>query len=399
MRLSIRSTLFATTACAAFASHALAQAPAPGTPRPPTLSLGGYYAVGIGGIDQDSGALQPGTGLRNHAIKQDAEIHFRGAAELDNGLRIGARIELEAGSGGDQIDESWVDFSGGYGRLVLGQFDGAQRETAFIAPAATGLFGVNTPVFSFAGNSAQAPYGNLGTVGQISTVLGVQGGDSEKIVYFTPNFSGFQLAFSYAPDAAEYNNTITADGESGTKPKNDPGGLEAIWQVAATFRNEWVRANIGYGWADYEAPGATGYRGLPPVNLDNRWAVTGGLIFTFAGFEFGGSAQFLHVNAGPNAFAVSDADDLTADLGVSYGWDAWKVGATYGYASYESLGYATGGKTRVDLLALTGSYRLGPGVEIGALVGGGRARYDLVGAVSRPDYDFLQVGLGTMLSF
>ena len=60
------------------------------------------------------------------ACSQDAEIHFTGSTVLDNGLEVGARIELTGEDDADsQIDESWIYFSGGFGEVRMGSLDDA----------------------------------------------------------------------------------------------------------------------------------------------------------------------------------------------------------------------------------------------------------------------------------
>src|SRR5215213_4226159 len=82
------------------------------------LGFGGRY-LGAAGyvISQDSDdALVDDS--RDHVFKQDIEVHFRGEGVLDNGLTVGARIELEGqNQDGDQIDESFAFISGGFGEL------------------------------------------------------------------------------------------------------------------------------------------------------------------------------------------------------------------------------------------------------------------------------------------
>ncbi len=47
----------------------------------------------------------------------NAEVRFKGETTLDNGLTVGAQIELEGENAGDQIDKSFVYWSGGFGRV------------------------------------------------------------------------------------------------------------------------------------------------------------------------------------------------------------------------------------------------------------------------------------------
>ena len=78
-------------------------------------SWGGYYQQFFGFSDQKDTATEPGP-----VNYQNAEVYFKMRGELDNGLKIGGRIELEGENGGDQIDQAYLTLSGGFGQLRLG---------------------------------------------------------------------------------------------------------------------------------------------------------------------------------------------------------------------------------------------------------------------------------------
>src|SRR5262249_47516984 len=58
--------------------------------------------------------------LRDYVFKQDVEVYFLGETNLDNGLTVGARVELEGQTSGDQIDAVYAYFSGGFGEIRFG---------------------------------------------------------------------------------------------------------------------------------------------------------------------------------------------------------------------------------------------------------------------------------------
>ena len=91
------------------------------------LSLGGYYR-GVAGVmfdDFDGAAAGTEDDLRDYVFKQDVEVHFKGETTLDNGLTVGAVVQLEGQTSGDQIDEVYAYFSGGWGELRFGDDDEA----------------------------------------------------------------------------------------------------------------------------------------------------------------------------------------------------------------------------------------------------------------------------------
>ncbi|MGM0586274.1 MAG: porin, partial [Pseudomonadota bacterium] len=102
---------------------ALAAAPASAA-EPLTVSLGGYFIVGAGYADV---ADDPGED-ESFGIFREGEIHFKIRGSSDNGLTFGGKVELEAFTTGDQIDETSVFVSGAFGTLAVGQQDTALNE-------------------------------------------------------------------------------------------------------------------------------------------------------------------------------------------------------------------------------------------------------------------------------
>src|SRR5690606_38007085 len=89
--------------------------------EPVSLGIQGFYQAAIGGvIDQDNDDGESGAQTRGHSIETNGEIRFHGETTLDNGLTVGARIEMEAFNSADQIDQAYAFISGGFGEVRLG---------------------------------------------------------------------------------------------------------------------------------------------------------------------------------------------------------------------------------------------------------------------------------------
>ena len=162
------------------------------------LGIGGYYAAAAGLLfDQSNNSGDPGDHTRNVVFRQDVEIHFKGETTLDNGLTVGARIELEGQQSDDQIDEVWAYFKGGWGQVRFGDDDDASEQLHYLIPNASNDFGVDTPYFDFSNNHGNGF--NNGSFQTNSTVLNISG-DATKILYFSPTFAGFSFGISFAPD-------------------------------------------------------------------------------------------------------------------------------------------------------------------------------------------------------
>ncbi len=141
----------------------------------------------------------------------DAEIWFSLRAVLDNGLRIGGRVELEGATDGDQIDESYVWFENDMGRIELGSTDRVASKMQYFSPNST-ISGQGTGQVSE--NSAiQTPANNR--AGGVSMWFANAGNDAEGINLYTSSNryfgskagKGLQLGYSYTPDGCQdYNN-------------------------------------------------------------------------------------------------------------------------------------------------------------------------------------------------
>ena len=102
------------------------------------LSVGGYFrtAYMVNFDDDDEG--EPGNETNTDGFFSDSEIYFRGSTTLDNGLEVGARVELEGETDSDQIDEAWVFFSGG---LLSGGFSTTGFGSTIFGSSSTGAAG------------------------------------------------------------------------------------------------------------------------------------------------------------------------------------------------------------------------------------------------------------------
>src|SRR5262245_55353357 len=209
----MKHSLFGTTALVAIGLLAPAAHAADGV----TLHIGGRY-MGTAGVvpSQD---FSPSSGVsdsdvRDYVFKQDVEIYFLGETVLDNGLTVGARVELEGQTSSDQIDKVYAYFSGGFGELRFGDTAGPYAEMCYLVPSASGIFGADSPNFNFSNA------GIAGAGGTNGTCYGLDD-NSTKVVYFSPSFGGFQFAASFTPDNTEDTRNFV-DGAA-TRLRNDPG--------------------------------------------------------------------------------------------------------------------------------------------------------------------------------
>ena len=107
------------------------------------MTVGGYFETRAAYADAEYDNMAPPPDYAGVDVKRDAEIHFKPSLTLDNGIRVGATVELEGSTSGDQIDESYISIDGAFGRLVIGSENSARYLMQYAAPS-VGAFGVNS---------------------------------------------------------------------------------------------------------------------------------------------------------------------------------------------------------------------------------------------------------------
>ena len=362
-----------------------------------TLELGGRY-MGAAGVlfGEDADGFDDGDS-RNYVFKQDVEVYFAGETVLDNGLTVGARVELEGQTQtSDQIDAVYAYFEGGFGQVRFGDTAEAMAQLCYLVPSAAGIFGADSPNFNFS-NAGVAGYGATN-----GTCYGLDD-KSTKIVYFSPNFGGFSFAASFTPDNTEDTRNTVAG--FGTRSREDLGQNSENLSVAAQFAHDFNGVNLvvgGGGTWSFDREGAT--------STDERHDYNAYAQVGFSGFTVGG-AMGIRQNRGGDG-----SDDFIYGGGITYNWDAWTVGFGYTNGSYELLqngttvvvGTVTVAATNdvtdfSNVFSLTASYALGPGIQIDAVAEYYQYQADDedggVAAFANRDFEGFAIGLGTLINF
>jgi len=240
----------------------------------PTLKLGGFYDQKMSVQYQDSAAAVQS----DVDVRSDVEVYFVGAATLDNGIKIGTRVELEGGtndeaeiSGGgntvnsgkvfDQIDEAFMTISGSFGSVKLGMSDTAAKSMT------TGLQGMWA---SNVGENATFNFSKLfvapSTVNSKGAGIANQmdmNGDGEQISYTTPSFGGFQVAVGYAQ-----NNIETFDGLTPATKQWEGDIFDIGVRYTGKFDDMSFKIGGGYGRSNPQTAGSE----------DNAMWITGGSV-------------------------------------------------------------------------------------------------------------------------
>ncbi|MFA5119953.1 porin [Zavarzinia sp.] len=356
----MKKLLLGTTALATAALLSAGASAAEG----PKVTVSGFYTgvlmAGDDGIPSD----------RNVSLDTwNTEVHFNAEGTAANGLTYGAHIELEGTSTNDQIDESFMYLKGGFGQLIIGNDDPVGEKMGYISPApdAYGILSVNSPNYNFSGATV--------------TTVNEFGGDASKVIYISPQLSGFQFGLSYSPDSCEDNNAAAGSpcNNGGFEADNNAGaGNGQQFAAALAFSKEFSGVNLGlsatYSWNESEGAG------LKDVTLYGFGANVGAPVG--AGTVTLGGSYLATKNLG--GFKDVDADAF--DAGLQYAQGPWTVGV-------QSAWYSDDG-TNDDIYAVSfgGGYEVATGLGVSA----GMIHYDRQRNVGSDANVFL---VGTKLSF
>jgi hypothetical protein len=461
----MKTFLYGTTAmiaAAAVAGTASAQQAAKKPNEKITLQLGGYFeadyvfgdesrgqktcpirnagtGVSAGCADPIAGGTTPFSGLVNEpsrgrkfqGISREAEVYFRGQTTLDNGLTIGAYIQLEAETCADQIDETYIYFSGSFGRVEYGSMDGVAFQMGYGAPAAVqgrSTYIINKIEWRTGGNS----------ITSVNTAAAQSAGaqDAEKINYYTPRIAGFQFGVSYTPDNCEASNPPVSPavvGGNGGAVNPVFGGLGAAagagtLACAGSVQNannalqhsdiidlsvNFVRTLFGvdiatnFFWTKGMLEGPTGPGTAANAGLGagrgftDRKEIGFGVNLSYMGFTLGGGWRR------DNLGSINHNTDRTDySVGLRYRTGPWQFGVDYGRAE-QGQGIApagvqvaagtNAGSDTHERFAAGVDYTMGPGVRFY----GGVMYFNLDDNFKNPanENDGVYVILGTRLDF
>lgn len=414
---------------------------------PLKLSLGGfaeYYMVARSQRplnDDGAGNSQKGRGFSMYW--EDAEIWFSASTQLDNGITVGYRMELETrnrDASGEQAgntlvnsstdrnhfrDDHRITFTGGFGQFQLGDTAGAANVMQYQAPGVTkiGVVDGTDLLINPSNNAAQ-----VGTyTGTFNT--------NNRINYFTPRFSpGFQFGVSFAPEAGTTGRgNGGADGNVGpAQTEEDNGDFQSITELGVNFVRSMNGVDVAWSLTGVYAPleecdfdntptpnVSAGCNALAP-NAD-RWIGQTGFQVSFAGWTIGAGGSIDN-----RGFHSNKGLGWEANAGVTYGIGPWAFGLQGGYGQVnngfwddtnsvtDTVTGATAYKGGLDTKAAVGlgaSYTLGPGILLQAeaqYINWDNQDFEKANGVSAGSYDKLRshkessgfaFAFGTALSF
>lgn len=312
------------------------------------VTLGGFAAFRAGLFDNK------GVGITGRDVTQEAELHVRADGEADNGLGYGAKIELfSSTSDTTNADEVGIYLRGNWGRLELGDDDGASDQIAVYAPN-VGIGQMNGRYLDFVPFSSR-PSGNVKDTGG-GIVKSLDTEDATKITYFTPRMAGFQFGVSYAPEVGSKDT-----GEDVQFLKNVGAGAyqRDFIETGVNFKYDFSNDMGFMAGLTYDGASAKAGSGREDVSA---WGL--GAKLSYRQFVVGGG--YVDNGDSNNPVATPKDDETAWNVGAAYKGDVWGFAVNYLAEDYENAGGRAGAGGTYDALILGTSYKVAPGLTAGA---------------------------------
>ncbi len=318
---------------------------------PVKLSLGGYMEYWVAGASQDGKYAAP---VNSFDVQGDSRIYFSGKTLLDNGMEVGAQVEIAAGADNNptEVVRSYAWLSGAYGKAIVGKYRDVVWLTHNAPPEASYLDAglTKSDTYQF------LPWGNVAVLDPNETPTNY----ANKFSYLTPKLYGFQLGVSFTPSNDARGDDANATSETIAKA----AGFDEAWAAALSYGTEisgvGIQAAVGYDYMN--GNGDNGTEGSVH-NLQTSGKLS------YQGFSFGGS--FNRMVAPQDSF-YSAKDGHAWDLGVGYAEGPYAVSFNYGHSAVRGADVTggvntatlTGSGDSVDLYRVSAKYALGPGVDL-----------------------------------
>jgi outer membrane protein OmpU len=323
----------------------------------PKVKVSGDIEVTAGGSDQDiedkafGGAAGPGSAgpTRGYGFRTNSEVRINGSGKTDAGMKWKAEVQFEVDTNvgasdsptESSIDETWVRFSGSWGKVELGNQDGVEDGYLVggdkaVSKAGDGGIDGNWQDFIDArpanGRLFDEPDDNLDS------------SDATKISYFTPRVGGVSAAVSFTPDTG-------ARGQATDRDNN--GDNNNTWGIGVDFKKKidkvkvLVSGAIHLGDSEDESEEDLFTWGVGALVGFGGWQIAGGYV------DNGDSNQDK---------AVTDDNDATSwSAGLGYSQGPVHLGVSYLHSEVED---GANGDDESDTIVLGATYMLGGGARV-----------------------------------
>ena len=309
------------------------------------VTVGGFTSFQAGMFDNDA------ANSSDRDFTSEAQIMVNADGTADNGLQYGAKIALDAStSDSANADETALYLAGGWGRVELGDDDGAS-ELGVTAPT-VGVGQINGSYDDFVVSGDRGHFAN--DRGD-TNFKPLDTDDATKVTYYTPRFSGFQAGVSYAPESVSSGENVNFVDTAGLDFKD-------VFEVAANYSGEFSGVSVLVG-GQYNLGSAkdSGEEDL------NAWGL--GAQFGYMGFRVGGG--YTDNSDSGQDVGTANGDSSSWNLGATYENGPWGVGISYLAADFDVNGdennyFGTDGNGgEYTAWALGATYKVAPGLTTG----------------------------------
>ncbi|MCA3249105.1 MAG: porin [Rhodospirillaceae bacterium] len=383
---------------------------------PITMTVGGAitFQTGLAYEDFDSA-------YRNHELTSSPNLELGAEGKASNGLVYGARVEINSSSGINagitKFNEVVLYLGGKWGRVELGDEDGATNRLTVTAPTDFGTGGFagdyqrfllintvgDTSNFDLTRSSEGAFFRGLANSYKAGlSESGIESYEhSTKLTYLTPKLANLQLGISYTPKLRDYLTNVSRDkytsytGSQQATASQYEDLIEAAANYSYKFDNGLgLGASVGYNYANaVKTTTAADER-------EDLGSLNAGLSGSFKGFTLGGGYTYDGESGLRKTTQTFNDAGQSYNVGLQYATGPFAVGVNY--LNAENEGDVTDrDNNKLQVVGLGGTYELAPGLSTFAEVD--FVNYESEGAFldgkTSRKYDSTVFVLGTKLDF
>ena len=331
---------------------------------PLKLTVGGYLNAFMGYTDLSGKDI--GAPVNKFAVGTDGQLVFSAETKLDNGMKFGAVAEINISNlqQNGWLGDVFAYAETKYGKMEMGATDNAAVKMHHGVMDASHVWGTDkSKLVNWLGF---ADYMRV-NFAEITEDLGIPGfenaffidstainidGNAQKVSYFSPKFYGFQLGATYTPGADYATLFEGGNGAMNSTVVAANRDFNRVYVVSAAYDGKMGPVTLG---ADI-AYGNTKSVGLKHIN-----EYAAGLDIGFSGFSVGAGYKI-------RDFGAKDVKNSQAfDVGVGYENGPYAISASW---FMSKAGKIAGIKApKLDIYQVSGSYKLGAGVNAFATFG------------------------------
>jgi outer membrane protein OmpU len=316
-------------------------------------------------------------------------------AMATNGLRYGAIVEIRQNFIGQTYGSTSAGLNGPGGNYSTSPSSDSsastlyvRREGVYIGSNQVGIVrlgqldgpfsvfdnGVTTFQFGTGAWNGDAP-DNLPDSGVVTFPFWSQTGAEygvSKLAYFSPEFYGFDVGASFAPNNGANNAaacTIASPGclaLTSTTSSSFGGGNRPInwYQVMGRYEGEFAGLGV-YGIFGYSGSGAVNQNGAASLTRYNGFGVgDGGLVLSYGGFSVGGNVQWGSYNNAAQLKPQGAPNAIAWLVGAQYVYGPFTIAGSYYNYQYQGSAAAVNISQRYDDAGAAGvTWAIAPGLN------------------------------------